>query len=167
MFTILFKSHVHFWTHCSISCCNRISWLLRKFCQICLRILLKSRLKSSTTSSDAECLPRDFSLLTLPARTNLLITCLMCTSNDVSWIVRSRYLARYSCLQPITEYTYTSFTKSHCDNKTQQWKCLVQQKKLFSQSSLPSTKTQFLYATTKSFENDCFVVLTLDQRDLL
>ena len=73
-----------------------------------------SRLKSSTTSSDTKGLPQDFSLWTLPVRTNLLITSLMWPSNDVSWIIKSRCLARYSCLQVVTEYTNSSFTKSHC-----------------------------------------------------
>ena len=112
MFTILFKSHVHylFWFQkCSVTsfrqCFGPIvqfhvaTRLLRKFCQRCLQILLKSS-KLSTTSSDTEGLPQDFSLLTLPVWTNLFITPLMWASNDVSWIIKLRYLAWYSCLHP-------------------------------------------------------------------
>ena len=84
--------------------------LFKDVCGYCSR-----RLKSSTTSSDVEDLPGDFLLSTLPVRTNLLITSLMWASNDVSWIIKSRYLARYFWLQAVTEYTLR-LRMSHCDN---------------------------------------------------
>ena len=111
---------------------------------------------------DTKGFSRDFPLLTLPVRTNLFIPFLMWASNNVSWIIKLWYL-------PLLISGYRIYTlffrKSHCDNKTTL--CLVQQNKPFWQSSLPRTITKFSYATTKNFENDCVVVLTLDQRELL
>mgnify|MGYP005985397697 FL=1 len=104
-----------------------------------------SCLKSSATSSDTESLPGDFPLLTVPVRTSLLITFLMWASNDFFCFIKLRYLARwarYSCLQAVTEYTHSSFT------------------------NVPKQNFR-TYASTKSFENDYFVVLSFDQRELL
>ena len=54
----------------------------------------------------------DFFLLRLPVRTNLLITSLMWASNDVSWICKSGYLARYSYLQTVTKCSHSSVYES-------------------------------------------------------
>ena len=66
-----------------------------------------SCLKLFTTSSDTEGLPFDLPLLKLPVRTNLLNRSLRWAYNDVSWSIKSRYLATYSCLQAVTEYIHS------------------------------------------------------------
>ena len=156
MFTILFKAYVHSLfnfknAHCSISCCNKNSWLMRKFCQRCLRILLKSSQ-----------IINNFLRYWRSSMRFLFVDTASSNKSEPLTMFLELLMARYSCLQVVVEYIHSSFTITR-----QQWKCLLQENKPFSQSSLPNAKTKFLCATTKSFENDCFVVLNLDQRWLL
>ena len=70
-FTKYPRTHDKYYTR---RCCNRNNNLVKDVCGFS-----SNRLKS--TFSDTEGLPGDFSLLTLPVRTNLSITCLMCASH--------------------------------------------------------------------------------------
>ena len=153
-----------FWTHCSTECCNRTptaETILSKMFANCARVVVSNHQQLPT---DTEGLPGDFPFLSLPVQTNLLITTVMWASNDVSWICKLGYLATYSYLQTVTEYTY-SFT-----NVSLRYEGITMKVSYstvpFSRSSLPSTKTKLSYASTKSLENDCFLVLSLDQRQL-
>ena len=116
--------------HCSVSCCNRNSRLLRKFCKnVCG--LCSSRLKSATTSSDIEGLPRDFSFLALPVRTN----------HDI-WpdILAYKRLQNTGTLRLRSSIAIT-------------WNVLFNRINHF-QSSLPSTKTKFSVLLFWSWVNE-------------
>ena len=124
--------------HCSISCCSKTSWdcwgnCVKRVCEFC-----SSRLKSSTETED---LPRDFLSLTLPARTNLLITSLSMfleLLNHGSW----PDILAYKRLQNTSILRLRMF---HCDNKPQQWRRLVQQNKLFTQNKIFVRKHQQIW----------------------
>ena len=103
MFTVFLISNMFFnilsstlWIQCSISCWNRKSWLARQSCQRCLRILLYSS--------------QMFNFLRYWKSSRRFPF-----PNDVSRICKSGYLARYSCLQGVTVYTYSPL--SYWDNK--------------------------------------------------
>ena len=112
MFTLFLVSKIFFnlfvSARSSISCCNRNSWLLRELCQRCWRYC-SSRLKSSTTSAETQDLPRDFLSLTPPVPTNLWLISVMWVSIDGSWIIKSRYLARYSWFNTVIHVHSHSF----------------------------------------------------------
>ena len=145
IFTILLKAHVHSLFNFKSVLYHFVNTLNPLFNFMLQQELLQILLKSSQ-------LPQILKVF------QEISFCQHCQFEQICWW----HLARYFCLSAVTEYTTLRSRMSHCDYKAKQWKCLIQLKKPFSQSSLTSTKTKIFVRKHQEFWNDYFVVFSLD-----